>query len=88
MGRRVGLIGVAMQNNATRAAAKDGPELVRPTGKPDGVLDGMKRLNLKQEDVPDWMKPNEDLLKKVNDDKELASGAHNAKITKVGEFWS
>ena len=53
------------QNHALRASAKDGPEVVRPTGRSDGILDGMKRLNLKQEDVPEWMKPNEDLLKKV-----------------------
>ncbi len=60
-----------------------GPEIVRPTGKKEGVLDGMKSLKIDQNNVPDWMKPNEDLLKKVNADKELASAVNNAKLTKA-----
>ena len=57
--------------------------MLRPTGRKEGVLDGMKSLNIKQEDVPEWMKPNEDLLAKVKEDKELSSAVDNAKITKV-----
>ena len=34
-----------------------------------------------QEDVPEWMKPNDDLLNKVKQDNELASGVDNPKIT-------
>ena len=64
-------------------SAKDGPEVVRATGKKEGVLDGMKSLGIHQEQVPEWMKPNEDLLKKVNEDQELASAVNNAKLTKV-----
>lgn len=66
-----------------KASGAAGPEVVRPTGKKEGVLDGMKSLNIDQEKVPEWMKPNEDLLKKVNEDKELASGVNNAKINKA-----
>jgi len=68
-----------------KASGATGPEVVRPTGKKEGVLDGMKSLNIDQQKVPEWMKPNEDLLKKVNEDKELASGVNNAKINKAIE---
>ena len=43
----------------------------------------MKSLKIDQNDVPEWMKPNEDLLQKVSQDKELSSAVNNAKLTMV-----
>ena len=72
-----------LQSKPATASDNHEPELLRPSGKKDGILDGMKSVKIDQADVPEWMKPNEDLLSKVQADKELASAVDNAKITKV-----
>lgn len=42
----------ALQSRQSKPPTDTGPEVVRPTGKKGGVLDGMKSLKIDQENVP------------------------------------
>lgn len=42
----------ALQSRQSKPPTDAGPEVVRPTGKAGGVLDGMKSLKIDQENVP------------------------------------
>jgi hypothetical protein len=58
-------------------------DVLRPSGKAEGVLDDLQNLKIEQNDVPEWMRPSEGLLNKVASDKDLASGAENPKLLKA-----
>jgi hypothetical protein len=68
---------------ATGGGGDSGPEVFKPTGKQEGALDELKNLGIDKGDVPEWMKPSNDLLEKVNQDKEVMSPSappHTPKI--------
>mmetsp|Transcript_50585 Transcript_50585/g.158038 ORF Transcript_50585/g.158038 Transcript_50585/m.158038 type:complete len:415 (-) Transcript_50585:727-1971(-) len=65
----------------------DGIEVIKPHPRKEGVLDGLKSLKVENQDVPEWMKANDDLLREVESDTELASAVNNQKlITAIDEI--
>lgn len=61
------------EESSKQRRQQGGPEVFKPTGKVEGALDELKNLGINKDDVPEWMKPSNDLLHKVNSDKEVGA---------------
>jgi hypothetical protein len=84
-----GITGGFLAKTAEEGRSKQGdehegkPQVLRPHGKKEGIVDGLKSLGLRDAEVPEWMKPSAELLSKVNSDAELACAANNNRILKA-----
>mmetsp|Transcript_50589 Transcript_50589/g.158056 ORF Transcript_50589/g.158056 Transcript_50589/m.158056 type:complete len:312 (-) Transcript_50589:727-1662(-) len=86
-GLKGGFLGEEKRSEDVRKHEDDGIEVIKPHPRKEGVLDGLKSLKVENQDVPEWMKANDDLLREVESDTELASAVNNQKlITAIDEI--
>eukprot|EP00960_Hanusia_phi_P077449 768695-Hanusia_phi.AAC.4 len=86
-GLKGGFLGSEKSSEQPKQREDDGIEVIKPQPRKDGVLDGLKSIQMQNKDVPEWMQANEDLLHEVESDAELASAVNNQKlITAIDEI--